>query len=90
MQMTMLEEELEATKMRTAHQLSEMATHLAVLTDEIHFLRNETPSLSSSAATNGKQHAPVEPRLSRPYAPDSGSGNTHEKVVSIIFFLYSH
>ncbi|BHF61056.1 hypothetical protein SprV_0100402700 [Sparganum proliferum] len=52
-----LEEELESTKMRTAQQLSEMALHMAHLTDEINSLRLATPTQvatrNKSSVTNG-------------------------------------
>ncbi|VDL98964.1 unnamed protein product, partial [Schistocephalus solidus] len=68
-----LEEELESTKMRTAQQLSEMALHMAHLTDEINGLRLTTPAQATtrnkSSLTNGGGGGP------RPQQPVAASAS---------------
>ncbi|KAL7063435.1 hypothetical protein AAHC03_0386 [Spirometra sp. Aus1] len=78
-----LEEELESTKMRTAQQLSEMALHMAHLTDEINSLRLSTPAQvatrnKSSVTNGGGGHRSLQPstvsasrRLHSPVRPRS-------------------
>ncbi len=79
-----LEEELDSTKMRTAQQLSDMAMHLANLTDDIHVLRGGGGG--GGATTNNGPNS-----LSRAPANTTSAASTQDKVVSLglMIVLYS-
>lgn len=51
-----LEEELESTKQRTAKQLTDMALHLANLTDDIHALRRSGSTASGASKVRSRSH----------------------------------